>query len=114
MAAAVKTNLIINQRSNFRASILVRDSATSTVVNLTGYQVVAKLKQTLDSPDSSAVTFVCAIPAPLTGIFTMELTDVTTAALRAGSYVYDVVLVDTDGFRTRIIQGTAKVDGGIS
>jgi hypothetical protein len=114
MAAPVKTNLIINQRSDFRASIVVRDSATSTIVNLTGYSVVAKLKQTLDSPDSSAVTFVCAIPAPLTGIFTMELTDVTTAALRAGSYVYDVVLVDTDGFRTRIIQGTAKVDGGIS
>jgi len=114
MAASVKTNLIINQKSNFKANILVRDSATSTVVDLTGYSVVAKIKQTLESPDSTAVSFLTAIPDPASGIFVMELAAEATSLLRAGSYVYDVVLVAPDSFRTRIIQGTAKVDGGIS
>jgi hypothetical protein len=114
MAAAVKTNLIINQRSDFKATVLVKDSATSTVVNLTGYSAVAKIKQTFDSPDSSAVTFTCTIPDPTTGRIVMELSDTISTAMRIGSYVYDIVLEDTDGFRTRIIQGTAKVDGGIS
>lgn len=114
MAASVKTNLIINQKSNFKADILVRDSATSTVVDLTGFSVVAKLKQTFESPDSTAVEFLCAIPDPVSGKITMELTSTQTTALRIGSYVYDVVLIAADNFRTRIIQGTAKVDGGIS
>ena len=114
MAASVKTNLIINQKSNFKATIVVRDSATSTVVDLTGFSVVAKIKQTLESPDSTAVSFLTAIPDPITGILIMELTTETTTLLRTGSYVYDVVLIGPDNFRTRIIQGTAKVDGGVS
>jgi hypothetical protein len=114
MAASVKTNLVINQKSNFKATIVVRDSATSTVVDLTGFSVAAKLKQTLDSPDSTAVSFLTVIPDPTTGLFVMELTTEATSLLRAGSYVYDVVLIGPDFFRTRIIQGTAKVDGGIS
>ena len=114
MAAPVKTNLIINQKSNFKADILVRDSTTSTIVDLTGFSVVAKIKQSYDAPDSSAVEFFCAIPDPTTGKIVMELTSTQTSALRIGSYVYDVVLQDTDNFKTRIIQGTAKVDGGVS
>lgn len=114
MAASVKTNLIINQKSNFKATILVRDSATSTAVDLSGFSVVAKMKQTFESPDSSATVFFCAIPDPTTGKIVMELTSTQTSNLRVGSYVYDVVIQDTDNFKTRIIQGTAKVDGGVS
>lgn len=114
MAASVKTNLIINQRSNFKATILVRDSSASTTVDLTGFSVIAKMKQTLESPDSTATVFLCTIPDPTSGKIVMELTSETTTLLRTGSYVYDVVLIGADFFKTRIIQGTAKVDGGVS
>jgi hypothetical protein len=44
----------------------------------------------------------------------MTLTDVATAAMTSGRYVYDVLLTDSSGDKTRILEGHATVTPSVS
>ena len=60
-----------------------------------------------------AATFTLALTAA-TGQVTVTLTDVQTAALTSGRYVYDILLTDSSGDKTRILEGHATVTPSVS
>ena len=49
-----------------------------------------------------------------TGQLTLTLTDVITAAMDSGRYVYDVLLTDASGDKTRVLEGQAVLTPGVS
>ena len=44
----------------------------------------------------------------------MSLTDTVTTAMTSGRYVYDVVLTDSSGDKTRVLEGQAILTPGVS
>ena len=49
-----------------------------------------------------------------TGEIALMLTDTETLALDRRRYVYDIVLTDPNGYKTRVIMGNAEVSPGVS
>ena len=40
------------------------------------------------------------------------MTDAVTAGIKAGRYIYDVLVTDSSGLKTRIVEGSALVREG--
>lgn len=114
MAAGV-LDLVIEQGVTFGMTVTVKDSS-GTPVNITGYTFRGKIKES--AQDVSAVEeFTCTITDAVNGIFTVGLTAAETAAIAAtgatydtySSYVYDIEMVDTSTFVTRLLNGALRV-----
>ena len=86
--------------------------SNSDVLNLTGYTGLGQMRKTYGS-STIAATFTLALTAA-TGQVTVTLTDVQTAALGSGRYVYDILLTDSSGDKTRILEGHATVTPSVS
>lgn len=82
------------------------------VLNLTGYSATGQVRKTFSS-STVAATFTTALAAG-TGQVTLTLTDVATAAMTSGRYVYDILLTDSSGDKTRILEGHATVTPSVS
>lgn len=109
---AIYANLIIDQGSTFGAEISIEDSAHN-LFNLEGYTATGQIRKT---PSSTTViaTFSCAIPNPSSGIVYITLNDDQTAAIKAGRYMYDVVIQDSSGNKYRAIEGLVTVTPSIT
>lgn len=113
--SATTVNIVINHRSDFQLDFLLRTSPTSnTALNLTGYAVFAKMKPAFDSPDSQAESFNAFVSNTVEGRLTLALTDLQTAQLKHQKYVYDVVIENPNGFRTRVLEGRVTVRPGVT
>ena len=44
----------------------------------------------------------------------MSLTDVQTGALNEGRYVYDLVITDSGGDKTRVVEGIATIKPSVT
>jgi hypothetical protein len=105
--AAAKYNLTIEQGATFKKSVTINNATTGLVRDLTGYTVRGMVRLSYDDVTPIA-TFTCIISAPLTGVFTFELSSVITAALDFEVAVYDLELVQTGSSPEnveRIMQG---------
>ena len=58
---------------------------------------------------STATDFTITIDDAPNGLMSMSLSAANTANLRAGRYVYDVEIQDSNGIVTRIFEGIATV-----
>jgi hypothetical protein len=63
---------------------------------------------------TTATTFTSTFETPRTGQITISLTDTQTAALEDGRYVYDLVITDSSGSKTRVVEGIATVNPSVS
>jgi len=109
---ATISNLFIDQDADFTTTVTVNDS-NGSALDLTGYTALAMIRKTYQS--STATTFTSAFVSPrTTGQITISLTDVQTAALEDGRYVYDLVITDASGIKTRVVEGIATVSPSVS
>ena len=109
---ATISNLFIDQDADFTTTVTVNDS-TGSALDLTNYTALAMLRKSYQS--STATTFTSAFVSPrTTGQITISLTDVQTAALEDGRYVYDLVITDSSGIKTRVVEGIATVNPSVS
>jgi hypothetical protein len=114
MSAATTVNLIINQKASFQVGFFVKQSSGS-VLNLSGYSVVAKYKENFQVPDSQATAFTASVVNAANGEISIALSPTLTANLQIGKYVYDVSIINSaDNFKTRIVEGKITVSGGVS
>ena len=100
-------NLIIDQGTTFSKQITVYGTDGTTVENLTGATATSHIRKNYTSTNYTIVN--ATINAPLTGVIVMSLTDVQTAALKSGRYVYDLQIVKADTTVSRIIEGIITV-----
>jgi hypothetical protein len=86
--------------------------SNSDALNLTGYTALAQIRKTHGS-STIAATFGTTLTTN-TGQVTLTLTDTVTAAMGSGRYVYDVLLTDGSGDKTRVLEGQAILTPGVS
>jgi hypothetical protein len=103
---AAVSNLYIDQGADFSTTISLTDS-NGDILSLTGYSATGQIRKTYGSSTVSA-TFGAA------GQITLTLTDTVTAAMDSGRYVYDVLITDSSGDKTRILEGHATVTPSVS
>ena len=108
---AALSNIYIDQGSDFTTVISLTDS-NNDALNLTGYSALAQIRKTYGST-TIAATFTTVLTAD-SGQLALSLTDTVTAAMGSGRYVYDVVLTDGSGDKTRVLEGQAVLTPGVS
>jgi len=108
---AAVSNLYIDQGADYSTTISLTDS-NGDVLSLTGYTAAGQLRKTFGS-STVAATFTTVLSAA-SGQVTLTLSDVTTASMEAGRYVYDVLITDGSGTKTRILEGQATLTPSVS
>ena len=108
---AAVSNLFIDQGADFSTTISLTDS-NGEILSLTGYSAVGQIRKTYGS-SSIAATFGTSLVAA-TGQITLTLSDTVTAAMDSGRYVYDVLITDSSGDKTRILEGHATITPSVS
>ena len=107
MAAAYQ-NLLVEQGTTFTTTIAI-DNAYGDIYDLSGYTVSGQIRKSYYSANATA-TFVTSINI-VTGSITLNLSSDVTSTMKAGRFVYDTVIIDTNnGYaKTRILEGTVDV-----
>ncbi len=109
--AAVK-NLYVDQGSDFNAQITIYDD-NNAPWDLTGYTGQAKIRKSYYS--TTSVNFTVSFPvARTTGTVILELSSSQTSLLEQGRYLYDVVLTNSSGKKTRVIEGIVTINPGVT
>ena len=110
---AITINLSVDQGADFEATIKLYSSNTEAL-NLTGYGFSGQIRRSYESQSTSAA-FTITSANPSGGELTLSLTDTATASLRAGRYVYDIIITDTStGVKTRAADGIVSVMPGVT
>jgi len=113
MAAVYVTNLVINSNSDFLQSFTLESSAGEFPLNLTGYGVTAQFRKW--SGSSTSVSFGTTISnPPSSGRIYLTLDSQQTKDLKSGRYVYDIIIIDSYGIKTRVIEGMVLVREGVT
>jgi len=82
-------------------------SLVTGALDLTGYTAAAQLRKSHGS--STATAFTAAVASATDGIVQIELTDVVTAALSYGRYVWDLQLTSGSGTKIKVVEGIATI-----
>ncbi len=103
---AAKFDLIIDQGSDFQINIAIEEDGNP--MNLSSYTARASMRARVES--ATDVDFTTSINS---STVTIQMTHTATAAITAGSYVYDVEIftgnAGAETSVTRILQGKATV-----
>lgn len=111
MAAVYVNNLIINAGADFSQSFTLEGSDSNSIFNLTGYTVASQMRKW--SGSTSAITFNAEIVLPTSsGQILISLPSTSTANIKPGRYIYDVVITDEFGIKNRVIEGMVLVREG--
>ena len=109
---ATLSNIFIDQGSDFSTTVTINDTSGDPL-DLTGYTALAQIRKTYAS--TTATDFGITFVNPRSdGQITISLTDNQTSALEFGRYVYDLLITDTGGNKTRVVEGIATVNPSVS
>jgi len=109
--AARNVNLVVDQGVDFDATFTIRNTNNSAL-NLTGYTAEAKIRK---HPAATKFTaFTITFPDRINGVVKVALSDTATSGLEGGRYVYDLILISPNSYKTRPIQGNVLVVPGVS
>tara|TARA_B100000902_G_scaffold398229_1_gene464287 strand:+ start:3458 stop:3799 length:342 start_codon:yes stop_codon:yes gene_type:complete len=111
MAAVYVNNLVVNTGSTFQQTFNLESTDNNSALNLSGYTVNSQMRKWAGA--SSATDFVASIPTPLEGKILLELTSTTTTGLKAGRYVYDIIITK-GGVTERVVEGNVLVREGVT
>ena len=111
MAAAYVSNLVINAGATFSQQFDLAQS-DSAPLNLTGYTIAAQIRKHAGSSNPTAFT-ASALDAA-NGVILISLTPTQTTALKTGRHVYDIVITDASGDKTRVVEGSVLVREGVT
>lgn len=113
MAAVYVNNLVVNSGADFSQSFTLEGSDTNSSFDLTGYTVAAQMRKWAGSTSSTSFTATIESP-PTIGKILLRLNSTQTTALKAGRYIYDVVITDEFGVKNRVIEGMVLVTEGVT
>lgn len=103
--AYVELNL--DQGTTFETTLsLTNDDATT--INVTNYSFNSQIRKSFYSSNAVANITVSIVDAP-NGNVKLAMTPANTANIKAGRYLYDVLMTDSTGVKTRVIEGIITV-----
>ena len=101
------SNLTIDQGTTYSVSIAVNDD-TGSARNLAGYTGRSQMRRSYYSSSNTAFTVVITNPA--NGEITLNFTAAQSANIKAGRYVYDLELVNSNTLTVeRVVEGIVTV-----
>ena len=110
--AVYVSNIVINSGTTFSETFTLESAETNAAFDLTGYSGAAQMRKHAGS--SGVTTFTASITDADAGTIRVGLSSVTTANLKAGRYVYDVLLTDASNEVTRVVEGSVLVRQGVT
>ena len=113
MAAVYVSNLVINTGATFTQKFTLENVSSNSALELSGFGIKSEMRKHSGSV-AAAATFTASISDPASGIVQVGLTSTTTADLKPGRYVYDVIVSDTAGEVTRVVEGSVLVRQGVT
>jgi len=111
MAAVYVSNLVINAGATFSQTFDLAQN-DSAPLNLTGYSLAAQIRKHAGS--SNPTGFTANIMDVSGGTILLSLTPEQTTALKTGRHVYDIVITDAAGDKTRVVEGSVLVREGVT
>jgi len=112
MAAVYVSNLSINVGATFSQDFTLSDATSNGALDLTGYAHSAALRKHFAATTSTP--FQTIVGDPTNGVITVSMGSSLTTTLNPGRYVYDLVIYDSSGVKTRAVEGTVLVRGGVT
>ena len=115
IASAYGVNLVINTRTDFTSTFKVirPDKSNFDFTSYTGSSQMAK-SASIGSSTGVAGNFTVGFTSASDGEFKLTMPQGETGVLKPGRYVYDVVIVDGSGTKTRAVEGSVIVRGGVT
>ena len=113
MAAVYLSNLVINTGATFTQKFTLENVSSNSALELSGFGIKSEMRKHSGSV-AAAATFTALVSDPAAGIVQVGLTSTTTAGLKPGRYVYDVIVSDTAGEVTRVVEGSVLVRQGVT
>jgi hypothetical protein len=107
---AADYNITVNKKSDFKRSFQLKED--NVIVDLTDYSVAGALKENYRA--TTSVAFTASVTDAAAGLFDISLTDTVTTDMDPGTWVYDIVLTDPSGIKTRLLEGRAFVKAGVT
>jgi len=104
-------NLVIPQGADYENSFLF-ENFNNSPSNLTGYSGICQLKKHPSSRTSVGIAV--SFPNPMLGQIRISLASTISSNIKSGKYVYDILLTDTFGIKTRVVEGIVTVTAGVS
>jgi hypothetical protein len=112
MSAAYVSNLVINAGTDFDQVFTLENTSTNDTLNLTSYTVSSQMRKHAGS--SNFVSFASTVVNGSLGQIRIGLSTTITSTLRPGRYVYDVIIKDSFGKKSRAIEGMVLVREGVT
>ena len=110
--AVYVSNLTVNTGTTFSQIFTLESADTNSATDLTGFTATAQMRK---HPGSSSATNVTTQLINATGgRIRVGLTTSQTAALKPGRFMYDVLITDTSGEVTRVLEGSVLVREGVT
>jgi len=109
--AARNVNLVLEQGVDFQATFTIRNT-NNAPLNLTGYTGISSIRKHPTS--STAYPLILTFPDRINGKITVSMGYTATDAIEGGRYVYDVILISPNSYKTRAVQGNVLVTPGVS
>jgi hypothetical protein len=109
--AARNVNLVLEQGVDFQATFTIRNT-NNAPLNLTGYTGISSIRKHPTS--STAYPLTLSFVDRLNGKISVSMGFTATDAIEGGRYVYDVILISPNSYRTRAVQGNVLVTPGVS
>jgi hypothetical protein len=109
--AARNVNLVLEQGVDFQATFTIGNT-NNLPLNLVGYTGISSIRKHPTS--STAYPLTLSFPDRINGKIAVSMGYTATNSLEGGRYVYDVVLISPNYYRTRVVQGNILVTPGVS
>jgi hypothetical protein len=108
---AAYSEIQVEQYATFSTTINVQDT-TGAALNLFGYGVNSSIRRSYYSETST--DFDAFVSGIANGEITIAMTAANTANLTPGRSLYDVVITDSNGVKTRVVEGIVNVLPGVT
>tara|TARA_B100000614_G_C14520325_1_gene482335 strand:+ start:1190 stop:1528 length:339 start_codon:yes stop_codon:yes gene_type:complete len=110
--AVYTSNLTINTGTTFSQVFTLENVETNSATDLTGFTAAAQMRKHADA--IAFTNFTAQIINPTAGKIRVGLTTSQTSTLKPGRHVYDVLVTDTSGEVTRVLEGNVLVRQGVT
>lgn len=99
--------LTIDQGTNFQTSVSLTND-DQTAIDVTDYEFSSQIRKSYYSSGATA-NLTITVSDAANGNVILSLDSANTANIKAGRYLYDLLMTDTGGVKTRVIEGIITV-----
>jgi len=110
--AVYVSNIVINSGTTFSETFTLESATTNSPFDLTGYSGAAQMRKHAGA--STGHDFTVEFPEPVTtGQIILSMSATATSAIKAGRYVYDIVITSGSTKQT-VVEGNVLVREGVT